>query len=286
MNRVFCCLLLAALPGSSQVGSIAVYTQFQHEPPQAVLSAIQVEASALMAPAGLRLQWRTLPSTGSEVSSAVAVVTFQGRCTAANPPTQPKWETRLGWSHVSDGEVLPFAGIDCDSILSFVYKRILTVPARERDQVLGRAIGRVVAHEFDHIFAETPGHGARDMDQPEYTVEELVAPSLDTGAAKRHILRPAAAVPTAARVGSARAGASAFAGSGCNACHGSHGEGSRRGPVLHATGRLLNTVMLATRLARAEQKMCQRAAALKLPPPSLEEIEIQDVVSFLNQMNQ
>ena len=285
MNRAFCCFLLAALPGSSQVGSIAIYTQFQHEPPKAVLSAIQQEASALMAPAGLRLQWRTLPSTGSEVSSAVAVVTFQGHCTAANLSTQPHWETRLGWSHISDGEVLPFAGIDCDSILGFVQKRLLTVPPRERDQVLGKAVGRVLAHEFDHIFAETRDHKARDMDQPEYSVEELMAPSLDSGAAKRHILRPVAG-PAAARAGSPRAGASAFAGSGCSACHGAHGEGSRHGPVLHAAGRLLNTVMLATRLARAERKMCQRAAALKLPPPSLEETEIQDVVSFLNQMNQ
>jgi mono/diheme cytochrome c family protein len=286
MNRAFCCLLLAALPGSSQVGSIAIYTQFQHEPSKAVLSAIQEEASALMAPAGLRLQWKNLPSTGSDVSSAIAVVTFQGHCTGANPLTQPEWGTRLGWSHVSDGKVLPFAEIDCDSILGFVHKQLLAWPARERDQVLGRAIGRVLAHEFDHIFAETRDHGARDMDQPEYTVEELVAPSLDTGAGKRHILRPAATQPARARVGSARAGASAFAGSGCSACHGARGEGSRRGPVLHAAGRLLNTVMLATRLARAEQKMCQRATALKLPPPSLEETEIQDVVSFLNQMDQ
>src|ERR1017187_798719 len=286
MNRAFCCLLLAALPGSSQVGSIAIYTRFQHEPSKAVLSAIQEEASALMAPAGLRLQWKTLPSTGREVSSAVAVVTFQGRCTAANLTTRTHWETRLGWSHISDGEVLPFAGIDCDSILGFIDKRLFTVPPRERDQVLGRAIGRVLAHEFDHIFAETRYHGAREMDQPEYTVEELVAPSLDTGAAERHILRPAAAAPSVAQIGSAHAGASAFAGSGCIACHGAHGEGSRYGPVLHAAGRMLNTVMLATRLARAEQKMCQRAAALKLPAPSLEETEIQDVVSFLNQMDQ
>jgi mono/diheme cytochrome c family protein len=286
MNRAFCCLLLAALPGSSQVGSIAIYTQFQHEPAKAVLSAIQAEASALMAPAGLRLQWKTLPSTGSDVSSAIAVVTFQGRCTAANLSTQAHWETMLGWSHVRDGEVLPFAGIDCDSILGFVDKRLFGVPPRERDQVLGRAIGRVLAHEFDHIFAETRDHGARQVDQPEYTAEELMAPSLDSGAPNRHILRPAATEPAAARAGGARAGASAFAGSGCSACHGAHGEGSRRGPVLRAAGQLLNTMMLATRLARAEQKMCQRAAALKLPTPSLEETEIQDVVSFLNQMYQ
>ena len=286
MTRAFCCLLLAALPGSSQVGSIAIYTQFQHEPSKAVLSAIQEEASALMAPAGLRLQWKTLPSTGNEISSAVAVVTFQGRCTAASLPIQPKWETRLGWSHVSDREVLPFAGIDCDSIRGFTYKQLLAVPLRERDEVLGRAIGRVLAHEFDHIFGETRDHGARDMDQPQYTVEELVAPSLDSSTAKRHILHQAATVPPAARAGSARAGALAFAGSGCSACHGAHGEGSRRGPLLHTAGRLLNTVMLATRLARAEQKMCNRATALKLPAPSLEETEIQNVVSFLNQIDQ
>src|ERR1035438_2308951 len=163
MNRVFCCLLLAALPASSQVGSIAIYLQFQHEPPTAVLSAIQEEASALMAPAGLRLQWKTFPSTGSDVSSAVAVVTFQGRCMADNLPTRPRWETRLGWSQVSNGEALP-----------------------DSNQVLGRAIGRVLAHEFDHIFAETRDHKARDMNQPEYSVEELVAPSLDSATAERH----------------------------------------------------------------------------------------------------
>src|ERR1017187_10554263 len=116
MNSAFCCLLLAALPGSSQVGSIAIYTQFQPDPPKAVSSAIQEEASALMAPAGLRLQGKNLPSTGSDVSSAIAVVTFQGHCTGANPLTQPEWGTRLGWSHVRDGKVLPFAGIDCDKI--------------------------------------------------------------------------------------------------------------------------------------------------------------------------
>jgi len=286
MNRAFCCLLLAALPGSSQVGSIAIYMQFQHEPPTAVLSATQAEASALMAPARLRLQWKTLPSTGRDVSTAVAVVTFQGHCSAANLSARAQWETRLGWSYMSEGAVTPFAGIDCDSILGFIGKHLLAVPKQERDQVLGRAIGRVLAHEFDHIFAETPNHGARDMDQPEYSVDELMAPSLDSREARPHILRPPAAQPAVAEAGSARAGASAFAGNGCGTCHGAHGEGSRQGPVLRKAGRWLNSVMLAARLARAEQKMCRRAVALKLPPPSLEETGVQDVVTFLNQMNE
>jgi mono/diheme cytochrome c family protein len=181
--------------------------------------------------------------------------------------------------------VQPFAGIDCDSILSFVQKRLFAMPPRERDQALGKAIGRVAVHEFDHIFAETRGHRNREMDEPEYSVEELLAPSLDSGTGK-HILHLAPTGTAAARAGSARVGASAYAGSGCGACHGAHGEGSRRGPVLRAAGRLVNTVMLATRLSRSEQTMCQRAVALNLPAPSLEETQIQDVVSFLNQMDQ
>jgi mono/diheme cytochrome c family protein len=227
-----------------------------------------------------------LPAAGNEVSSALAVVTFQGNCAVVTLPAQPQWERRLGWSHVSDGTVLPFAGIDCDSILGFIHKQLIAMPSHDRDQVLGRAIGRVLAHEFDHIFAESPNHRARDIDQPEYSIGELIAPSLDSAAASRHILHLAGTDPGVSKTGSARAGALTFAGSGCSACHGARGEGSRHGPVLHMVGHLFNTVMLATRLSRSEQKMCQRAVALKLPPPSLDETEIQDVVSFLNQMNQ
>lgn len=247
--------------------------------------AIQVEASTLMAPAGLRLQWKSLPSTGNDVSSALAVVTFQGYCTAANLPNPPHWEARLGWSHVSDGQVLPFAGIDCDSILGFIEKKLFGMPPAQRDQVLGRAVGRVLAHEFDHIFGETRNHKSRDMDEPEYSVDELIAPRLDS-AANRHILRAVESEPRVAKPGSSPAGAKTYVQSGCSSCHGARGEGTRRGPVLHIVGHLLNTVMLATRLARSEQKMCRRAVTLKLPQPSLEETEIQDVVSFLNQIAQ
>jgi hypothetical protein len=56
--------------------------------------------------------------------------------------------------------------------------------------------------------------------------------------------------------------------------------------VLRAAGRLLNTVVLAAKLARGEKKMCQRAHDLNLPAPSLAEEELQDLVSFLNHLDQ
>jgi mono/diheme cytochrome c family protein len=286
MRHISGCLLLAALTANGQIGTIAVYTQFQHEPSKAMLGAMQQEATSLMSPAGLRLQWKTLPATGRDVATALAVVQIQGRCSANGLPAQPHWETRLGWSQVNEGTVLPFATVDCDSIVGFVYDELRREPVKERDRVLGRAIGRVLAHELDHIFAESTGHRNRDVDEPEYSVEDLLAPSLSSEEARTHILRLAPATAGAAKPGSPLAGASEFTQAGCGACHGEHGEGSAHGPVLRAAGRVVNAVMLATRLTRSERKMCERATALKLPAPALDETEIQDVVSFLNHADQ
>ena len=159
------------------------------------------------------------------------------------------------------------------------------MPPEEREAALGRALGRVVAHELDHIFAETRDHGAREFDQPELSADQLLAPASADSATRLHILRTANPAPEAGHR-SPEAGAVAFAKSGCTLCHGPHGEGSAHGPVLRAAGRLVTAVMLATRLARSEKKMCQRASALNLPTPALDEGEIQDIVEFLNHIDQ
>ena len=282
MHRVLCYLALAVLPVPGQVGSIGLYYRFQHQPPKPVFDSLRQEATSLMSPAGLHLQWKALPSSGDEVSTEVAVLTFRGRCDLVALANTTNQSDRLGWSEMSDGAVLPFAGIDCDSIRGFILKKLLTLPSKDRERVLGRAVARVLVHELDHIFAETKSHGSRSVDQPTYTVDELVGDSLDPEQSPVHILQPAPASARAPLRSSAADGRSVFVQGGCSNCHGATGEGSRRGPVLRAAGRILNTVMLATRLARDERKMCQRARSLKLPAPTLSEAEIQDLVTFLN----
>src|SRR6266542_4126825 len=102
---VLFCLLAGALPASGETrwapsSAITLYTSFQHGPPPAVLSALQDEVEAIMAPIGLRFEWRSLAGVrGHEVSTELAVITFQGRCDTAGMMGRAASSRAAGWTH-------------------------------------------------------------------------------------------------------------------------------------------------------------------------------------------
>ena len=297
MRLGLACLLLGAFPAPGQVDSTAVYTAFQQEPPPEVLDSMRREVAAIMSPGGLRLNWRSLSGVdGTEVFSELAVAKFQGNCDGSGGVPGHNEPGALAWSHVSEGAVIPFADVDCDRIQSFLWKKLVALESRKRETVFGRAVGRVLAHELYHIFARATTHGTRDVDKPYYTVAALLADDFGSDDSREHILRlsgPAApAVRNKAPVtrdtpgrASSHPGLTAYVKSGCSACHGSRGQGTRHAPALRALGEAgdwLNSVMLAAKLERHGPAMRKRARELRLPFPSLAEADIRDVVQFLN----
>ncbi len=193
MKALLLCLVLGALPGISQnrvppvtvtvaashvpLVPIALYTHFDHEIPEGVVEALHSEVESIMEPIGLNLEWRSLNGVrGNEVSVELAVLTFKGHCdvgglVARNDPNPGA----LGWTHVSDGVILPFSDMDCDRIRNFVQRELLSVRTPDREEAFGRALGRVVAHELYHIFANTSRHGSCGVGKSTYTVQELLA---------------------------------------------------------------------------------------------------------------
>jgi len=169
---------MPGLSGTRQttVAPIALYTTFQHEPPEAVVRALQDELESIMRPLGLRFEWHSMSGvTGNVVAVELAVLNFKGRCDAGDLAPQRSDPGALGWTHVSDGVILPFSDVDCGRVRSFVQRDLLGFRAGERDAVFGRAIARVVAHELYHIFANTPRHGSCGVGKAAYTVQELLS---------------------------------------------------------------------------------------------------------------
>ena len=275
--------LWAALPTPAQVGTAALYTDFRNEPAPGVLQALHQELDALMAPNGLHFVWKSLHENQFSASPELAVVTFSGRCDVLPPAPSPLPVTRLGWTHISDGIVLPFAEVDCNAILTYVSRDLWAKPAPSRESILGRAIARVTAHELLHILAGTAAHGDHGVDHPTLSVSQLLADDMrfDELEPAFHILRPAA-LPAVRNNDSPLAGRATYARGGCVSCHGSHAEGTRRGPRLHVIGHALNPIVLAAKLAKNQNTMVQRARQMKLAPPSLDENDISDLVHFLN----
>jgi len=173
-------LLLAVSPAfggqrGATLAPIALYSQFEQQPPAAVLQAIRGELSSIMAPLGLRFVWHQLNAAHSEeVSVELAVVTFKGSCDTSRVTARPVRTGALGWTHVSEGTILPFADIDCDGIRSFLQVGLIAARAQVRDDLYGRAVGRVLAHELYHIFANTQHHGAGGVGKAAYTVDNLL----------------------------------------------------------------------------------------------------------------
>ena len=131
MKLVLFCLLAGVFPGWSETrgatfAPITLYTQFSQAPPDGVLQALQDEVESIMAPIGLRFEWRDLAKTaGHEVSAELAVVTFQGRCDTAGMTPHSRFEGALGWTHVSDGQILPFTDVNCDRVREFTQSGLL-----------------------------------------------------------------------------------------------------------------------------------------------------------------
>jgi hypothetical protein len=155
---------------------VALYTSFRQTASQAVVGALQNEVEVIMGRLGMHFEWRSLASArGNEVSAELAVITFQGRCDVAGLMPRSAQPTALGWTHVSDGVILPFSDIDCDRIRNFVQRDLLFLRTEVREEAFGRALGRVLSHELYHIFAQTAHHATDGVAKSAYTVQDLLS---------------------------------------------------------------------------------------------------------------
>ena len=155
-----------------------------------VFESLQAELATIMAPAGIRFEWRSLKGVrGDEVSVELVVVQFKGTCDAANLGLRRYPPGALGWTHVSGGDVLPFSDVQCDGIRQFVRCGLAGLPLAAREKAFGRALGRVLAHELYHVFAGSRLHGAHGIAKPIYTVSELLADHLEFQAHDFDVLR-------------------------------------------------------------------------------------------------
>jgi hypothetical protein len=194
LKLILFCLLAGVFPGRSETrgatfAPITLYTQFQQAPPDDVLEALRDEVETIMAPIGLRFEWRDLAQAGGhEVSAELAVVSFKGRCDTAGLVLHSKFEAALGWTHVSDGQILPFTDVSCDRVRDFGQSGLLSYRVEERHEKYGRALGRVLAHELYHIFANTMRHGS-GVSKESYSVQDLLSDDFQFHAKESRMLR-------------------------------------------------------------------------------------------------
>jgi hypothetical protein len=156
---------------------VTVLLDFRGEASSQAVEALQEELTKLMRPAGVEFGYRIGSELGPGADPTdIVVVRFHGKC--RRDSLSPVLDERgpFAFTHVSNGEILPFAEVACDRVQSSIrsaQKRSLN------DKLLGRALARVVAHEMYHIIAKTPHHSREGVARRGLSSGDLVADAIE-----------------------------------------------------------------------------------------------------------
>ena len=172
---ILCMTSVGVCTAAAERKSIGVFIDFDSVPAPMAVTAMKREVGTIMKPTGFRVDWRKLKENrGTESFDGLVVVRFKGKCHVQPWPEDPAGEKLiLGSTLVSDGQPLPFTEINCEQV-----RKTLTYCATDCDQerqwALGRALGRVVAHELYHALARTTAHAGKGLARATQSLRDLV----------------------------------------------------------------------------------------------------------------
>lgn len=134
------------------------------------------EAAHILKRSGLALRWR-VGAPAQSVNGLLVVVKLLGRCDMDGSPAFLV-PGPLGWSSAVDGTILPFSDLACDNIRGAVQTAISDGNVVRGNVLLGRAMGRVLAHEVYHIVADTSQHSHDGVTRAALSPRELTSGEL------------------------------------------------------------------------------------------------------------
>ncbi len=155
---------------------------------------MQKESARILYPAGLSIDWKLRGEVLSgNIASNLVVMTFHGSC-QFDP--QPPVYDELGpyaSTHETNGEVQPFGDVDCARVVSSARYAMSGSDFDRQDYLVGRALGRVVAHELVHMVTRTEDHGHAGVQKAALSGRELIGAPLPLEATEVNQLRLAIA---------------------------------------------------------------------------------------------
>jgi hypothetical protein len=132
--------------------AVVVYLSGAGTQPTRPLEFMKAEAGRLMRDAGYRVEFTSARPT---TDSALVVLELHGTCAAG---TAAGKAGALASTALSDGQVIPFASVDCAGLSRVLATALANEPGARRDFLYGRAMARLIAHELYHVLGKTTSH--------------------------------------------------------------------------------------------------------------------------------
>ncbi|MES1257852.1 MAG: hypothetical protein ABUS51_05465 [Acidobacteriota bacterium] len=199
---IFTCLLAClALPmvtaAQDAASDVTVVVDIKGPYSPTAIREMQREATRIILSSGIQLDWQRRENVSSAVFNDLVVMTFKGSCTF--DPAPPRYD-ELGpyaITRTANGEVQPFGEVDCDRVVNSVRTAMFGEDYARGELLIGRALGRVVAHELVHMLTKSGQHGHEGVQKAALSGKQLISRSLPLSAMdvdrlklERHSSRP------------------------------------------------------------------------------------------------
>ena len=172
-----CALTCLAVPSAFGEG-ITIVLDFQGPRSERSVAEMKREFAGIMKDSALRFDFRSRSQASQEDLSDLVVVRFTGKCVL--DPVGYLYDERgpMAFTYSTDGIVQPFSEVACDKVTSAIRSAMAGGDFAKSDLLLGRALGRVLAHEVMHILSKSGAHGRTGVAKTALSGSQLIAPEL------------------------------------------------------------------------------------------------------------
>jgi hypothetical protein len=194
MPRTLLYLLpLCAFLYSARAAEVTVVTDFDGPHSGRAVQQMKSETEQIFKSANVHLDWRDRSELGRKSYDNLVMVHFKGKCVLEPVPIIYDERGPFAFAYSSDSDVLPFSEVECDRLAATVHSAMWGDDFARPDYVMGRALGRVLAHELVHILTRSAGHGNDGVTQPTLSGRDLIGAPLRLSRADVERLRQACA---------------------------------------------------------------------------------------------
>lgn len=176
-----CALSLLFLPLFlfAEKKDVTVVMQFSEGFSPQALQEMQAEADRIVRKAGVRLAFRHRAEAAEDSYNELIFFKMSGRCEMDAFPAMLDERGPLAFTFTTDGRILPFGEVKCDRLRESIKTAMSGSDYSQANQLLGRAMGRVLAHELYHMIAQTKGHGKGGVAKESLSAHQLIADKLE-----------------------------------------------------------------------------------------------------------
>ena len=171
-------LIATAWPAAAAPAALTIVLDFEGPHSDRSVAAMKQELEHLVSETPIRVEWRSKAEIASAPADNLVVFRFKGKCVLE--PVGYLYDERgpLAFTYSTSGDVQPFSEVACDRVAALVRSAMRGGDFQRADQLMGRALGRVVAHELVHMLSKSGTHGREGVAKPALSGAQLISPNL------------------------------------------------------------------------------------------------------------